>query len=641
MIINAVELFFSINVILFLKSDKMNKADESDEDEGPSFREMGLDDRLLEAAAVKLAWKEPTDIQKRAIPLIMEGRDLLARGRTGSGKTGAFVIPIIQKVLDCKRLGTGSGEQCVRALIMAPTKELCRQIQNVLKGNSLFLISSLTKHPEKWGYLQDNCIEIQLCMLSILDLVSSCGRVVRSVDVSDHRLGADIDAHKPLIVGDVPDIIVGTPSRVLMHIEAGHLDGLKDTLEILVLDEADLIISFGYEAEVKKVLTQLPSIYQSVLTSATLSSGAVKLKELVLRRPVTLNLEEDSLPEDSQLTQYQIKIEEEDKFVLIYALFKLKLVHGKTIVFVNSVDRCYKLKLYLEQFSIPVCVLNSELPNATRCHIVSQFNKGLYDVVVASDETFLDSMPLREANSDKKSKQFKVDKDKANSKREKDLESGASRGIDFQFVSNVINFDFPRDVDSYIHRVGRTARGTAKGTALNLVSMKEMDRVSKVVNTLKRSKQISSSTNEEDAVNEEEVFKPYRFRMEELDGFRYRATDAWRAVTKIAIREARLKEIKAEMLNSVKLKTHLADNPRDVQILRHDKALHTVRQQVHLRNVPDYIVPNALKKMTTGTFKSKNRGKRNFKKSQHREMSTAKKKFEKRQADPLRSLVSK
>merc|ERR1719283_475156 len=80
----------------------------------------------------------------------------------------------------------------------------------------------------------------------------------------------------------------------------------------------------------------------------------------------------------------------------------------------------------------------------------------------------------------------------------------------------------------------------------------------------------------------ENIFKDYKFRMEELDGFRYRAMDAWRAVTKIAIREARLKEIKAEMLNSVKLKTHLADNPRDAQILRHDKALHTVRQQIHL-----------------------------------------------------------
>merc|ERR1712045_893858 len=138
-----------------------------------------------------------------------------------------------------------------------------------------------------------------------------------------------------------------------------------------------------------------------------------------------------------------------------------------------------------------------------------------------------------------------------------------------------------------------------------------MERVTKVVETLKRSKQNSSKS--EDSINEHEVFKPYRFRMEELDGFRYRAVDAWRAVTKIAIREARLKEIKAEMLNSVKLKTHLADNPRDAQILRHDKALHTVKQQVHLRNVPDYIVPNALRKMTTNAFKSKSKGKRNFK----------------------------
>merc|ERR1719412_724745 len=533
----------------------------------------------------------------------MEGRDLMARGRTGSGKTGAFVIPIIQKILDYKRLGKGSQQQCVRALIMAPTKELCRQIQTVFK-----------------------------------DLTSSCGRVARSVDVSDHRLGVDIQAHKPLLVGDVPDVIVGTPSRVLMHMEAGHLPDLKNSLEILVLDEADLIVSFGYEEEVKKVLSRLPAIYQSILTSATLSAGAVKLKELVLRRPVMLSLEEDPLPADSQLTQYQIKIEEEDKFVLIYALFKLKLVHGKTIVFVNSVDRCYKLKLYLEQFAIPVCVLNSELPNATRCHIVSQFNKGLYDVVVASDETFLDSVQPSEidvGNRDK-GKVQKVDKDKAKSKRDKDQESGASRGIDFQFVSNVINFDFPRDVDSYIHRVGRTARGTAKGTALSLTSMKEMERVTMVEDALKLSRSSSTALNENVREEDHSVFKPYRFRMEELDGFRYRAVDAWRAVTKIAIREARLKEIKAEMLNSVKLKTHLADNPRDVQILRHDKALHTVRQQVHLRNVPDYIVPNALKKMTAN---SRKRGKKNFKGNGG--MSLAKKKFEKRKSDPLRSLVSK
>ena len=99
-----------------------------------------------------------------------------------------------------------------------------------------------------------------------------------------------------------------------------------------------------------------------------------------------------------------------------------------------------------EQFGIPVCVLNSELPTASRCHIVSQFNKGIYDVIVASDEKFLTE-----------------NHEGALSKREKDKESGVARGIDFQYVSNVINFDFPPDTDSYIHRVGRTARGKNTG----------------------------------------------------------------------------------------------------------------------------------------------------------------------------------
>ena len=127
----------------------------------------------------------------------------------------------------------------------------------------------------------------------------------------------------------------------------------------------------------------------------------------------------------------------------------------------------------------------------------------------------------------------------------------------------------------------------------------------------------------------------------ELDGFRYRANDAWRAVTKIAVREARLKEIKAEMLNSVKLKAHFADNPRDAQILRHDKALHTVRQQAHLKNVPDYIVPPTLRKMTGNANHSNRKGRKRHFKGGYSGGSAAKKKFEKRKADPLRSLVAK
>ncbi|QQP39147.1 Helicase [Caligus rogercresseyi] len=94
---------------------------------------------------------------------------------------------------------------------------------------------------------------------------------------------------------------------------------------------------------------------------------------------------------------------------------------------------------------------------------------------------------------------------------------------------------------------------------------------------------------------ENSVFRPYQFKLEELDGFRYRARDAMRGVTRIAIREARLKELKHEILKSVELRAHFEDNPQDAQVLRHDKSLHTVKHQVHMKNVPDYIVPKALK----------------------------------------------
>ena len=338
-----------------------------------------------------------------------------------------------------------------------------------------------------------------------------------------------------------------------------------------------------------------------------------------MNNPVILKLSEPQLPDSSQLAQYVIKLEEEDKFVLIYALFKLELIRGKTLLFVSSVDRCYKLKLYLEQFMIPCCVLNSELPVATRLHTVSQFNKGVYSVIVAADEKLLEE-------GEKVKKGEKVDKDAENSKRSKDKESGVARGIDFQFVANVINFDFPKDPDSYIHRVGRTARGVQNGTALSLINSNETQLLADVESHLT------------EVCGGENHLKPYQFKMDELDGFRYRARDAWRSVTKIAVREARLKEIKMEMLNSQKLKSYFEDNPRDKQLLRHDKALHTVKQQDHLKNVPEYIVPETLKRMTGMKSSKKRRGKKGGKGGK---MSDTQKQFLKRKADPLDMGISK
>ncbi|XP_023230574.1 probable ATP-dependent RNA helicase DDX56 [Centruroides sculpturatus] len=532
------------------------------------FHEMNLDDRILQAIAT-LGWHEPTLIQEKAIPLALEGKDILARARTGSGKTAAFVIPVIQKILMKKQV---CKEQIVRTLILVPTKELSKQM----------------------------CRNVQ-------ELCKFCSRDVRCVDISGQ---VDINAQKPILM-EKPDIIVGTPSRVLAHLQAKNLI-LKDSLETLIIDEADLVFSFGYEKDVEEIKKFLPEICQAFMMSATLTADVKALKKMVLQNAVTLKLEEPELPQMMQLTQYHIKCEDEEKFVLTYALLKLKLILGKSIVFVNSVDRCYRLKLFLEQFGINCCVLNSELPVSSRCHIVSQFNEGVYNIIIASDDKLCEEM------KEKKKKVKRIKRDK---------EYGISRGIDFQFVSNVINFDFPPNVDAYIHRVGRTARGDNKGTAVSFISIKEMPLMAEVEKYFRENQGEDVQT----------IFKPYNFKMEEIEGFRYRARDALRAVTRIAIREARLKEIKKEILNSQKLKCYFEDNPRDLQLLRHDKALHIVKHQEHLKHVPDYIVPPTLQNIVKHEERNKRRKEKQKNNPEQKSVSKSAKRFKKRQKDPLKS----
>ncbi|XP_051896845.1 probable ATP-dependent RNA helicase DDX56 isoform X2 [Pristis pectinata] len=461
--------------------------------ESLGFHEMGLDERLIQAIA-KLNWAQPTLIQEKAIPLALEGKDLLARARTGSGKTAAYAIPIIEHLLNTKK---STCEQAVRAVVLVPTKELGQQVQQMIR-----------------------------------QLTSYCTWDVRVADVSGQ---VDVSAQRPILM-EKPDIVIGTPSRVLLHLEQ-HTLSLCTSLEMLVIDEADLVFSFGFENDLKNLLGHLPKIYQAFLMSATFNEDVQALKELVLHNPVILKLQESRLPDSSQLTQYRINCEEEEKFLLIYTLLKLSLIRGKTIIFVNSIDRCYRLKLFLEQFSIFSCVLNSELPIHSRCHIIGQFNRGFYDYVIATDEH-----DLTDAASTDEVK-----------KKKKNHSKGA-----------------------------KTARVDNQGTALTFVSHTELPLLQQVEEAL---------TGE----NMDCALKPYRFRIEEIEGFRYRCKDAMRSVTKQSIKEARLKEIRQELLNSEKLKTYFEDNPRDLQLLRHDKPLHPAIVKPHLKNVPDYLVPQTLK----------------------------------------------
>lgn len=192
-------------------------------------------------------------------------------------------------------------EQLTTTLVLAPSKELCQQIKS-----------------------------------SFDDLTIKCQRDVKSIDLASTVNAATVKH----MLAERPDVIIATPAKILAQLKS---DVVKlDALEMIVIDEADLVFSFGYENDLKEVLNHLPSIYQAILASATLSDDVTTLKRMVLHNPVVLKLEEPELAPVTQLAHYRILAEESDKAAILYSLLKLELIRGKSIIFVNTVDRCYK-----------------------------------------------------------------------------------------------------------------------------------------------------------------------------------------------------------------------------------------------------------------------------------------------------------
>ncbi|KAI8992635.1 P-loop containing nucleoside triphosphate hydrolase protein [Pilobolus umbonatus] len=516
-----------------------------------SFKEFDFDPRLARAIA-QLDFTKPTPVQVEAIPLALSGKDILARARTGSGKTAAYALPILQKILTQKE--TGENTPSIKALILVPTRELAEQVTNHF--NKLLVYANQ--------------------LIKVINLASQ----------------SSAQLQRPLLT-EKPDIIVTTPSRALIHLEAKNMQ-LNESLQNLVIDEADLVLSFGYEDDIRRILSFLPKIYQTFLMSATFTKEIEGLTSLVLRKPSILNLE-DTQEEIDSLVQYAIKCTEFDKFLFTFVIIKLRLIKGKILLFVNDIDRCYKLKLFLEQFSIKSCVLNSELPLNSRYHIIEEFNRGIYDYLIATDEAELKG----EEDSDDEETEKSEGKEEENVKKskkakavKKDKEYGVSRGIDFQGVAAVINFDFPRSAKAYTHRIGRTARGSQRGMSLSYVVTKEF---------LEHRKEASRGKNitdeavykrvEKEQLAKNTEIKPYLFEKKNVSGFTYRVQDALKAVNKMAIKEARIKEIKREILNSEKLKAHFEDKPKDLDFLRHDTVLHPTKVQDHLKHIPSYLMP--------------------------------------------------
>lgn len=336
-------------------------------------------------------------------------------------------------------------------------------------------------------------------------------------------------------------------------------------------------MSYGYNEDLENIARKLPKGVQLVMMSATLSTDVTSLQGIFNRTPTVLDLEDEETEADS-LSQFTVRYGppsdplprkrrkkmlmfcscgEDEKFLLAFIIFKLKLVKGKCLIFVNDVDRSYRLKLFLEQFQVRSCILNSELPVTSRAHVLEEFNRGVYDIIIASDEK--SAMGTEEQDGEEEDpEQRQKQKEQSKKKRKpskRDEEFGVSRGIDFKNVAAVVNFDLPTSASSYTHRIGRTARAGRTGMALSFYVPQELYRkhLPTSIETAENDEKVLAKIKKQQAKQGKEV-KPYNFKKEHLDAFRYRLDDALRAVTKVAVREARMRELKQELLKSEKLK---------------------------------------------------------------------------------------
>uniref|UniRef100_A0A2C9UQZ2 RNA helicase n=1 Tax=Manihot esculenta TaxID=3983 RepID=A0A2C9UQZ2_MANES len=474
---------------------KGEEAEEEEEEEELTFEQLGLDPRLIRALNKKdISITKPTPIQRVAIPLILEGKDVVARAKTGSGKTLAYLLPLVQKLFAI----SGSNRKLApSAFILVPSGELCQQVHKEFSS-----------------------------------LIDSCKVQLKAVQLTTKMPDPDL---RTALAG-LPDIVVSTPACVAKCLSAGVLQSssINDSLEILVLDEADLLLSFGYENDLKALTAFLPRRCQCLLMSATSSADVDKLKKLILHNPYILTLPEvegvkdEAIPKNVQ--QFWISCSNQDKLLHILALLKLELVQKKVLIFTNSIDMSFRLRLFLEKFGIKSAVLNAELPQNSRLHILEEFNAGLFDYLIATD----DNETKEKEQADGSLAESRKSKRHAKAKQKLDSEFGVVRGIDFKNVHTVINYDMPLSAAGYVHRIGRTGRGYSTGASVSL--------------------------------------------------------DTAKSVTKVAVREARAQDLRNEILNSEKLKAHFKANPKDLDLLKHDKVLSKNPPAPHLRDVPDYLL---------------------------------------------------
>jgi len=364
-----------------------------------TFESLNLHDGLLRAVR-GAGYESPTPIQRDAIPPVLAGRDLLGCAQTGTGKTAAFALPILQRLAAAP---APSGRAVIRALVLSPTRELASQIGD-----------SFARYGKGLG-LTHTCI-----------------------------FGGVSEFHQRKALARGVDIVVATPGRLLDLMEQRVVDLRR--VEVLVLDEADRLLDAGFENAVRRIANATPRERQTLLFSATMPAAIATLAQRMLRDPVKVAVAPVATPAE-RVDQAVLHVERGEKRRMLRRLLADPDV-TRALVFTRTKRAANRVAEYLSEGDEFVDAIHGNKSQSARERALARFRKGSTRVLVATDL--------------------------------------AARGIDVAGVSHVINFELPDDSESYVHRIGRTARAGAAGRALSLCDASERGKLREIERLMRR-----------------------------------------------------------------------------------------------------------------------------------------------------------
>jgi len=363
-------------------------------------------DAPIQRAIEAQGYQTPTPIQAAAIPAVRQGRDVIGCAQTGTGKTAAFALPALQHLLGKPR----QGRRQIRTLVIAPTRELAEQIR-----------SSFTTYGAGSGL--------------------SCAAAYGGV-----AMGGQIAALKRGV-----DVLVACPGRLLDLMNRGIVR--LDSVEMLVLDEADRMLDMGFAPDIRRIVAALPSDRQSLLFSATMPAEVRKLAKSFLRDPLAIAMTPES-PAAETVAQLVYYVDRPQKTAVLHDLLRTEPV-AKAVVFTRTKHGADRLARKLERGGVRCRAIHGDKSQGQRTRAMDEFRSGRIGVLVASDI--------------------------------------AARGLDVDGISHVVNFDLPHEADTYVHRIGRCGRAGADGVAWSLCAPDEKPLLAGIQRTLGRRIDVADS----------------------------------------------------------------------------------------------------------------------------------------------------